>query len=214
MPPPCCGAGARRTTICSRDRRGISPPIAGCSPTGAPSIDSARSWNRSGHARTQFEAPEPPRFGRASSEASPRRPGHRVQEALEDIGRRQLVDDLGAAAARQVGVEHRPRHGRRGQQISRYAYKSLQFKPGQDVALLNAMLHTIIEEGLTDQQYIQAHTSGFDDLKKRVKDSSTAAMATVCGIVEATLRDSELTFAPSEAATTLRVSGVSQNGHG
>src|SRR3546814_11713505 len=39
----------------------------------------------------------------------------------------------------------------RGQQISRYAYKSLQFKPGQDVALLNAMLHTIIEEGLTDR---------------------------------------------------------------
>src|SRR3546814_16756809 len=58
----------------------------------------------------------------------------------------------------------------RGQQISRYAYKSLQFKPGQDVALLNAMLHTIIEEGLTDQQYIKAHTRGCADMKQMVKD--------------------------------------------
>ena len=30
----------------------------------------------------------------------------------------------------------------------------LQFKPGTDVALLNAMLHIIITEGLTDEQYI------------------------------------------------------------
>src|SRR3546814_18767835 len=42
-----------------------------------------------------------------------------------------------------------------GQQISRDAYKSLQLKQGQDVALLNAMLHTIIEEDLPDKQYLQ-----------------------------------------------------------
>src|SRR3546814_20756855 len=92
----------------------------------------------------------------------------------------------------------------RGQQISRYAYKSLQFKPGQDVALLNAMLHTIIEEGLTDQQYIQAHTSGFDDLKKMVKDFSPEAMAKVCGIDAATIRDVARTFARSERRSEAR----------
>src|SRR5262249_27127802 len=39
------------------------------------------------------------------------------------------------------------------QALSRYATHHLAFKPGSDVALLNAMLHTIITEGLTDQQY-------------------------------------------------------------
>src|SRR3546814_6008913 len=86
----------------------------------------------------------------------------------------------------------------RGQQMDRYAYKHLQFKPGRDVALLNAMLHTIIEEGLTDEQYIQAHTSGFEDLKTMVKDFSPEAMEKVCGIDAATIRDVARTFARSE----------------
>src|SRR5713101_3192971 len=42
----------------------------------------------------------------------------------------------------------------RRQSLSRHAIKHLAFKPGSDVALLNAMLHTIITEGLTDEQYI------------------------------------------------------------
>ena len=46
----------------------------------------------------------------------------------------------------------------------------LQFKPGSDVAMLNAMLHTIITEGLTDSQYIAGYTEGFDELKERIKD--------------------------------------------
>src|SRR5437762_3110244 len=34
----------------------------------------------------------------------------------------------------------------RGQVMARYATKMLRFKPGRDVALLNALLHTIVEE--------------------------------------------------------------------
>src|ERR1700744_5048626 len=40
----------------------------------------------------------------------------------------------------------------RRQMLSRHAYKHLQFKPGSDVAMLNAMIHTIINEGLTESQ--------------------------------------------------------------
>ena len=38
----------------------------------------------------------------------------------------------------------------RRQVLSRHAYKHLAFKPGSDVAMLNAMIHVIIEEGLVD----------------------------------------------------------------
>ena len=51
-----------------------------------------------------------------------------------------------------------PRH----QALSRHALHHLAFKPGSDVALLNALLHTIIEEGLTDEQYIAGYTEGYD----------------------------------------------------
>ena len=53
------------------------------------------------------------------------------------------------------------------QGIARYASHVLRFKPGRDVALLNAMLHTIVQEGMVDVQYVQAHTEGYDALKAR-----------------------------------------------
>ncbi|CAN0491406.1 unnamed protein product, partial [Hapterophycus canaliculatus] len=43
----------------------------------------------------------------------------------------------------------------RGMGLSRYATHNLNFKPGGDVAMLNAMMHTIVEEELFDKQYIQ-----------------------------------------------------------
>ena len=36
--------------------------------------------------------------------------------------------------------------------------------------MLNAMLHTIITEGLTDDQYIAGYTEGFDELDERIKE--------------------------------------------
>src|SRR3982751_537913 len=58
----------------------------------------------------------------------------------------------------------------RSQFMARYATKMLQFKPGRDVAMLNALLHTIVEEGLHDRQYVQAHTEDFEKLREHIKD--------------------------------------------
>src|SRR5262245_61838708 len=54
----------------------------------------------------------------------------------------------------------------RKQGLTRHATHMLQFKPGTDVAMLNALLHTIIEEGLVDVQYIQGFTEGYEALKE------------------------------------------------
>ena len=70
----------------------------------------------------------------------------------------------------------------RQQALSRHALHHLAFKPASDVALLNALLHTIIEEGLTDEQYIAGYTEGFEELKARIKDFSPERMEAVCGI--------------------------------
>lgn len=100
------------------------------------------------------------------------------------------------------------------QGIARYASHMLQFKPGTDVALLNAMLHTIIEEGLTDVQYVQAMTEGFEALKDSIKAYSPEAMEGLCGIPATTIREVARLYARSERSMIFWGMGVSQHTHG
>jgi len=102
----------------------------------------------------------------------------------------------------------------RGQGLSRHAFRNLQFKPGTDVALLNALIHTIVEEGLTDAQYIAGYTVGFDDLKEKIKDFSPEKMAPVCGIDAGTLREVARLYATSRASIIFWGMGISQHVHG
>jgi formate dehydrogenase major subunit len=102
----------------------------------------------------------------------------------------------------------------RGQVMARYATKMLKFKPGRDVALLNALLHTIIEEGLHDRQYVQAHTDDFDKLREHVRDYAPEKMAEICGVDAATLREVARTYARAKSAIIFWGMGISQHVHG
>jgi anaerobic selenocysteine-containing dehydrogenase len=67
----------------------------------------------------------------------------------------------------------------RGTAMMRHATHMLQFKPGRDVAMLNAMLHTIVEEQLYDRQYVQANTEDFEKLVENVRDYAPETMAEI-----------------------------------
>jgi formate dehydrogenase major subunit len=102
----------------------------------------------------------------------------------------------------------------RGHSLARHATRMLQFSPGRDVALLNALLHTIIEEGLTDRQYIQAHTEDFEKLREHIRDYSPEKMAPICGIDAATLRHVARAYARAERGIIFWGMGISQHTHG
>ncbi|MBL6942587.1 MAG: molybdopterin-dependent oxidoreductase, partial [Rhodospirillales bacterium] len=102
----------------------------------------------------------------------------------------------------------------RGQGLTRHADHMLQFKPGMDVALLNAILHVIIEEGLTDADYIARHTEGFDNLKQHIKGFSPEKMAPLCGIDADVIRTVARTYASAERAIIYWGMGISQHVHG
>ncbi|TIM28915.1 MAG: formate dehydrogenase subunit alpha [Mesorhizobium sp.] len=102
----------------------------------------------------------------------------------------------------------------RGQDLMRHASHSLRFKAGSDVAMLNALIHVIVEEKLYDEQYIQANASGFEALKAKVKDFSPEAMAEVCGIEASVLRDVARTYATAERSIIFWGMGISQHTHG
>ena len=102
---------------------------------------------------------------------------------------------------------------RRGD-LARHATHYLQFKPDTDVALLNAMMHTIVHEGLVDKKFIKSRTIGYDELKKNVEGYSPEAMAPVCGIPAATIKDVARLYAQSKGSMILWGMGVSQHIHG
>ena len=102
----------------------------------------------------------------------------------------------------------------RGQALARHATHMLQFKPASDVAMLSALINVIIAEGLTDKQYVQAHTEDFDQLAASVKDRTPEAMAPICGIDAATLRHVARTYARAEASIIFWGMGISQHIHG
>jgi formate dehydrogenase major subunit len=102
----------------------------------------------------------------------------------------------------------------RGQALKRHAKHMLQFKPGGDVSMLNAIMHVIVEEKLYDEQYIQAHTDGFEELKKHLADFPPEKMAEVCGIDAETLRTVARTYATSNASIIFWGMGISQHIHG
>ena len=102
----------------------------------------------------------------------------------------------------------------RGQGLGRHATYNLQFKAGTDVALLNAMIHTIVEEGLHDSQYVQTHTEGFEELVERVGAFPPEKMADVCGIDAKTIRAVARLYATSGNSIIFWGMGISQSVHG
>ena len=102
----------------------------------------------------------------------------------------------------------------RRSELARHATQYLQFKADTDVALLNAMMHTIVEENLVHEDFIASRTIGYDELRANVANYSPEAMAPVCGIPAETIRECARMFATSRASMILWGMGISQHVHG
>ena len=102
----------------------------------------------------------------------------------------------------------------RGQALKRHATHMLQFNPGTDVALLNALLNVIVTEGLYDRQYIDAHVSGFEAFSRHILDFTPEEMAPICGIEAQMLREVARTYARAERGIIFWGMGISQHTHG
>jgi len=98
--------------------------------------------------------------------------------------------------------------------IGKHAWRTLQFKADTDVAMLNALIHTVIDEGLADQAFISQRVSNYEALKENVKGYSPEAMAPICGIPAHTLREVAREFAKAKGAMILWGMGISQHVHG
>jgi len=102
----------------------------------------------------------------------------------------------------------------RGTAMKRHAAHMLQFRPGTDVAMLNAIMNVIVEEKLYDQQYIDAYTENWEAEKAHLANFSPEKMEGICGIPAQTLREVARLFAGAKAGMIFWGMGVSQHIHG
>ncbi len=102
----------------------------------------------------------------------------------------------------------------RGVGLRRFADEMVQFRPGADVSMLNAIMHVIVQEGLYDSAYIEKWTENWDAEKEHLKAFSPEAMSEICGVEPDQLRRVARTFANANAGLIFWGMGVSQHIHG
>ena len=90
----------------------------------------------------------------------------------------------------------------------------LPVAPGTDLVLLNALAHVILEEGLEDRGYIEAHTSGYDAFAELVEHYDPDTASGICGIDADTIRNVARLYGRAGAAMTIWTMGINQSTHG
>jgi anaerobic selenocysteine-containing dehydrogenase len=58
----------------------------------------------------------------------------------------------------------------------------IQPLPGTDIALMLAMMHVLVRDGLVDRDWVRDHTIGFDQLAEHVADWTPERAGAVCGL--------------------------------
>ena len=149
-----------------------------------------------------------------------------VSNPVSDVDKAEVIMIIGAnpTVNHPVGATWMKNAMRRGTklilidprttELSRQATHHVAFKPGSDVPMLNAIMHTIIEEGLTDPTFIAERTEGFEAMKEHLKTYTPEMMSPVCGVPAETLKEVARLYATSKGSMILWGMGVSQHVHG
>lgn len=90
----------------------------------------------------------------------------------------------------------------------------LPIRPGTDIALINALLHVIVREGLEDREFIAQHTEGWEVLREIIQHYSPTYAAEICGVKASWIEKAAWIYGKSSAALTLWSMGLNQSSHG
>jgi len=98
--------------------------------------------------------------------------------------------------------------------LAQFADIHLPITPGTDVVLQNALIHVILAEGLEDRDYINANTTGFEELAREVQNYDPTTASKLCGIDEDTIRTVARLYANAPRAMSIWTMGINQSTHG
>ena len=90
----------------------------------------------------------------------------------------------------------------------------LQIKPGTDLALLNGLLHLLVENGDVDAEFIAEHTDGWDAMPAFLADYTPDRVAGITGLAEADIRTAARMIGDAGEWMTCWTMGLNQSTHG
>ena len=95
--------------------------------------------------------------------------------------------------------------------LARHAAIHLRNRPGTDVALLNGLIHVILEEGLADDAFVAARTEGSEPLKEVVRPYTPELVERLAGVPRDLLVEAARTYGGSRKSAILWGMGISQH---
>ncbi|MCK1823550.1 bifunctional nitrate reductase/sulfite reductase flavoprotein subunit alpha, partial [Streptomyces sp. XM83C] len=120
----------------------------------------------------------------------------------------RLMDRVKSAGAKLIVVD--PRRNATADKADLF----LQIRPGTDLALLNGLLHLLVENGDIDEEFIAEHTEGWEDMPAFLAGYPPAKVAEITGIPEADIRLAARWIGESDAWTSCWTMGLNQSTHG
>ena len=90
----------------------------------------------------------------------------------------------------------------------------LPIKPGTDLALANAMLRVILDEGLVDEGFVRRHTEGFEEAAEIAYEWTPRRAARVCGVEAEDIVEAARRFGGAKTSMALWTMGVNQSAQG
>ncbi|HEX9871563.1 MAG TPA: molybdopterin-dependent oxidoreductase, partial [Candidatus Tectomicrobia bacterium] len=96
-------------------------------------------------------------------------------------------------------------------ELHRRATYSIQFKPGTDVALLNAMMQVIIADGLANQRFIEERTEGYEQLAATVAPYTPEVAEKITGVPAEQIRAIARAYGKAKQAMIFWGMGISQH---
>ena len=90
----------------------------------------------------------------------------------------------------------------------------LQVRPGTDLALLNGLLHLLVEAGAVDEEFIASSTTGWERMADVVADHPPARVSELTGIAERDLRAAADLIAGAGEWMSCWTMGLNQSTHG
>jgi assimilatory nitrate reductase catalytic subunit len=98
--------------------------------------------------------------------------------------------------------------------LARTADLHLPVRPGGDAALMNGILHVVLERGWADQQFIDACTTGFEAVRDAVKPYTPEVAGEMSGVApELIVRAAEM-WGPAKTSFLLHARGIEHHTSG
>ena len=120
-------------------------------------------------------------------------PGARIKQAVIKNGTKLIVIDP------------------RKTELTKYADVHLQLRPGTNILMFNAIAHAIIDEGLTDPEFIATRVDEFEEFKAFVAEYSPEAVAERCGVDAELIRKAARIYATDTPSMAMHGLGMTEH---